>query len=280
MTVSTFVQESRRGELATLIIDNALGRAEIALFGAHVLSFTPHHDNRQRLWLSPHADLSGKKPIRGGVPLCWPWFSNDHGREQGELPSHGFLRSQIWSLTDTEQKDETTTVTLTPDHTRSDGFDYSADVTLTVTVGRELEVALTTTNTGKEAFTFNAALHTYFNVDNIAETRLEGLTGKYKDKVSNWAEVETPSPYTFSRETDRIHLDKAEQTTLCMNAHQTLIRHYGHDSIVVWNPWGSAASISDMDAFGYKHMLCVETAITQGAVLQPLDSRTLKQIVA
>jgi len=280
MTVSTFVQESQRGDLTTLIVDNALGRAEIALFGAHILSFTPHHDNRQRLWLSPHADFSGKKPIRGGVPLCWPWFSNDHGREVGELPAHGFLRNQVWQLTDTQHEDDATTITLTPSFTSAEGFDFAVEVKLTVTVGRELTVALTTTNTDTSAFTFNAALHTYFNVDNIAEATLEGLTGVYKDKVANWTEIDTPTPYRFSGETDRIHLVAAEQTTIAMNESATHIKHHGHDSIVVWNPWGSAASISDMDAFGYKHMLCVETAITQGAELEPGQSRTLTQIIA
>lgn len=280
MTVSTFLQKSSRGSIETLVVDNALGRAEIALFGGHVIAFTPHHDNRQRLWLSPVADLTGKKPIRGGIPVCWPWFSDDHGRAKGELPSHGFLRNQVWQLVETQQNEDKTTVILSPPVTSGEGFGFKTDVALHITVGRELCVSLVTKNTDIKQFTFNAALHTYFQVDNVSKTELLGLSGNYKDKLSNWQETPTPSPYVFSGETDRIHLNPVADNIISTSGTSTLVKHQGHDSIVVWNPWRSAASIADMDAFGYKHMLCVETAITQGVVLNPGDSRALTQIIA
>lgn len=280
MTVSNFVQQSHRSELATLIVDNPLGRAEIAFFGAHVLSFTPHHDNRQRLWLSPHADLTGSKPIRGGIPICWPWFSDNHGQQQNQLPSHGFLRNQVWKHTKTEQQSERTVLTFEPGFCQAKGFDFSVRVSLTITVGRTLEVALNTTNKDRRQFNLGCALHSYFSVDNIAQTQLTGLSGPYRDKLNDWQETNTPSPYMFNQETDRIHLCQASETNIVCGNNNTSITHAGHDSVVVWNPWGTAASMSDMDAFGYKHMLCVETALTQGLILEPEHSHTLTQIIA
>ena len=266
-----------------ITVTNASATCRISLFGGHVLSFIPTRDNRDRLWVSPVAVLDGGRPIRGGVPVCWPWFSDDHGRDKGDLPSHGFLRTQMWQLSKYDCDGSTSVLRLTPGSTSGPGFDYLCDVELWVTVAEQLTISLVTTNTESEqAFTFNCALHTYFDVENISAVTLNGLSGDYKDKLDHWAVKTTPVPYTFSGETDRIHLCAPSSLSIEQEDGSTLINidSKGHDSVVVWNPWQGAASMSDMDAFGYKQMLCVESAVTQGVTLSPNESHTLSQIIA
>ncbi|MEG3768236.1 D-hexose-6-phosphate mutarotase [Alteromonas sp. 14N.309.X.WAT.G.H12] len=263
-----------------LNVDNAFGTCRISLFGAHVLSYTPKTDNKNRLWLSPHAYLNGERPIRGGIPICWPWFSDDHGQEKGALPSHGFLRTQVWQIQSTEETDEGTYIVLSPSYSRGEGFEYDCNVSYEILVGQHLSVTLQTQNSGVIPFTFNGAMHTYFAVPDITQTVIAGIEGEYKDKLESWAMKPSPERYIIEGETDRIHQFPSPEVTIIDNGSPlTRITSLGHDSLVVWNPWQGAASIADMDAFGFKHMLCVETAITNGITLAPGEAYGITQIV-
>lgn len=274
------VSLSESNGLSFVNIENEFASAKISLFGGHVLSFIPAADNKERLWVSPHAYLNGERPIRGGIPICWPWFANDHGRDDGELPSHGFLRTQVWKLVNSTEDSKGTTVELAPSFTRAEGFEYDCSVTLRVHVGENLQVSLETENTGVIPFSFNTALHTYFHVENIKHTELKGISGDYKDKLDDWAVKPTPAPYTIDAETDRIHLSAVKQTTIAVDDKDfTEVLSQGNDSLVVWNPWQSAASISDMDPFGYNHMVCVESSVTKGLELAPGEKAELVQTV-
>lgn len=271
---------SESNGLTFLEIDNNKATAKVSLFGGHVLSFVPKSDGKERLWVSPHAYLNGERPIRGGVPVCWPWFSDDHGQEKGALPAHGFLRTQVWKLVDSQDTEEGTSITLRPSFTRAQGFEYDCNVTLQLIVGDTLSMSLITENTGTVPFKYNCALHSYFHVDHINHTELQGIDGDYKDKLEDWQIKPSPTPYTISGETDRIHLSAVKNTTIRVeDSAFTDVNSEGNDSLVVWNPWLSAASISDMDPFGYKHMICVETSLTQGKTLEPGESHTLTQVV-
>ncbi|APD90246.1 D-hexose-6-phosphate mutarotase [Alteromonas mediterranea] len=274
------VTVSESNGLTFLDVDNALATARISLFGGHILSYVPKSDDKERLWVSPHAYLNGERPIRGGIPVCWPWFSDDHGREKGALPSHGFLRTQVWKLIDSKDDDSGTTIELSPSFTRADGFENECNVSMVIKVGNTMDVSLITENTGVAPFEFNCALHTYFHVDHIQHTLISGIEGQYKDKLDNWALKATPTPYAITGETDRIHLAPIKTADIEVDGNAfTQVVSEGNDSLVVWNPWQSAASISDMDPFGYKHMLCVETSLTQGKTLAPSECHTLKQTI-
>ncbi|RDV26152.1 D-hexose-6-phosphate mutarotase [Alteromonas aestuariivivens] len=280
MPIANTISIEESGGVSFLLIDNPLCSAKISLYGGHLLSYVPKSDGRERLWLSPMAYLNGERPIRGGVPVCWPWFSDNHGKQKGELPSHGYLRTQTWKVTESDESEKGTRVVLSPTFTRGTGFEYDCSVQLEFVLGDVCSITLRTSNTGVVAFTFNCALHTYFNVPNIDKASLLGLTGDYKDKTDNWAVKPTPSPYRFSGETDRIHLSPCPRVSILDNDEfLTDVESRGHDSIVVWNPWHGAASIGDMDAFGYKHMVCVETAYTGGKELQPGETHSLTQII-
>ncbi|MCW8092072.1 D-hexose-6-phosphate mutarotase [Alteromonas sp. ASW11-130] len=281
MSIAPSITIQETSGITFLNVDNTFAIAQISLYGGHVLSYIPKSDNIERLWLSPHAHMSGEKPIRGGIPICWPWFSDDHGREKGELPAHGFLRSQVWQLKSSEDTDKGTVVLLTPTFSRADGFEYDCEVILEIIVGESLTVNLSTRNTGIVPFTFNTAFHSYFEVPDINHIELRGLQGSYRDKTDSFSIKDTPEPYRFNQETDRIHDHAAKEISLFNKDKKlTQIHSSGHDSVVVWNPWQSAASISDMDAFGFKQMICVETAITSGKEVLPDECHILTQVIS
>ncbi|MES2605384.1 MAG: D-hexose-6-phosphate mutarotase [Pseudomonadota bacterium] len=266
-------------KVTVLQIDNALASARISLFGGQVLSFCPRHDKRERLFLSSKALLDGSKSIRGGIPICWPWFGAYKGRQTG-LPSHGYARTRRWDVVDINDTTDGTEVLLEMEDTSGAGFNGTAQVQALITVGRALTVALYTTNQGSEPFELGAALHTYFAIDDIAQTTLQGLSGTYSDKTRNWAMLDTPTPYPFTAETDRIHLTSAPKVEIASNNAVTGVVSSGHDSVVVWNPWADGSkAFADLEADDYRRFVCVETALTQGYKLAPGERHCLQQTI-
>lgn len=273
-----------REKLQILQINNSYAQAEIALFGAHLISFKPKHDQRERLWLSNAAKLDGLHAIRGGVPICWPWFGdhklkNTDAEYQG-LASHGYVRTQDWKIVQCSDHKSGTKIVLKPTTSLGAGFSGKAELSLTLDIGEQCSITLLTENTGDSNLTYTCALHTYFAIGNINDCLLEGLSGDYQDKTRGMQNFDTPSHYTFSEETDRVHLCQAKQVII-NDANSTITVHsLGHDSVVVWNPWiDKSISMQDMSDNGYLTMVCVETAITQGQTVAARDSHTLEQII-
>lgn len=262
--------------IETLEIDNAHATASISLWGAHLLSFKPKHDNRERLFKSEKIVLDGSKSLRAGIPVCWPWFARKEGFQM-----HGYVRKRPWQLLSATENSDYTEIVLAPFDTEGEGFDGTADLSLTVQIGKRLSVTLTTTNSGKDAFEFNAALHTYFLVDDINDAELKGLSGTYSDKTRDWVMLETPEPYRFTEETDRIHLKPVKNVSIVQPTSEIDIESAGHDSVVVWNPWiENSSNMIDMGPQAYLKMVCVETAVTQGVKLPPKLSHKLTQIIS
>lgn len=279
MLISATTERRLSPQLTCLDIENAHATASISLLGGQVLAFKPQHDLRERLFVSERALWDGSKPVRGGVPVCWPWFGAH--QENAAHPAHGFVRTRPWTLVSCEDIDGHTRLILEAGNTAHPGFAGSAALTLEVLVSRELTMKLHTRNTGSTACTLTMALHTYFMVADVRACVLEGLRGTYSDKTRNWALLETPAPYRFNAETDRIHLHAAQELRIVEPHSATTIRSTGHDSIVVWNPWSSGVgSFTDMATDGWMRMLCVETAVTQGLKLAPGQTHTLTQTIA
>ena len=273
------IRERKASEVVTVLeIENAHATASISLFGAQVLSFKPKHDGRERLFLSTKARWDGSKSIRGGIPVCWPWFGAHSEAEK--YPAHGYVRTRQWQLLSAEDTDSATLLRFGIDDTKGPGFNGGAALTLEVQLGRELSITLTTANTGSETFNLGCALHSYFSVSAISSVRLEGLQGKYSDKTRNWARFSTPVRYSFAEETDRIHFNAAPVVTIVEPASSTQVHSRGHDSLVVWNPWEeNARKLPDMADDDFKYMLCVETALTQGFSLGPNEVHSLTQTI-
>ncbi len=241
----------------------------------------PNRDGRERLFLSSKALLDGSKSIRGGVPVCWPWFGawrgagNAHG-----MPAHGYARTRNWQLVSLVDYIDGTEVVLELPDTNGPGFDGSAQLKLVINVGEKLDLQLVTTNQGTQPFSLGAALHSYFAIDDIGSTTLHGLSGTYSDKTLNWAMLPTPSPYRFAAETDRIHLQAATVAEIVGGHHTTIVESAGHDSVVVWNPWENGSkAFADLTADDYRRFVCVETALTQGFTLEPGQQHCLRQTV-
>lgn len=245
-------------------VTTAFSTALIALQGAHVMTWQPI-GQAPAIWLSPQAKFAPGKSIRGGVPLCWPWFG-PHASEPG-YPGHGFARTIPWQLLEARQlPDGRAHLEFAPvmNDAACTQWPHASAVRYTVIVGQELDVALTTTNTGGISFELGQALHTYFEIGDIREASVVGLAGcAYIDKVDGGQRKHQEGAVRFGGETDRVYLG----TTGCCEIRDPvlgrtlLVTSTGSRSTVVWNPWTEkAGKMGDFGDEGYLHMVCVETA--------------------
>jgi D-hexose-6-phosphate mutarotase len=243
-------------------ITNAGGTAEIALQGAQVLTWAPA-GQPQVVWLSPEAKFVAGKSLRGGAPVCWPWFGPHPSDAQ--KPAHGFARNLDWQVVASERVPEGTRLVLgfLPGEAQSGLWPYRGELELAVTVGERLGLALTTRNSGNVPITITQALHTYFHVGDIAAARVEGLDGcEYIDKVDGGARRHQAGAVQIGGEVDRVYLGCPGEAVIVDDALRRRIRigKSGSRSYVVWNPWAEkGAKFGDMGDDGYRQMLCVET---------------------
>jgi D-hexose-6-phosphate mutarotase len=244
-------------------IENSLASARLALQGAHLLEWRPRSTSLPVVWYSPKAQLLEGKPPHSGAPVCWPWFGMHPGAP--DFPAHGFARSQPWEVIATDNENGATRLTLRllPHPETHLQWSHSSLLTLDVIVGETLHMTLTTTNTGDEAFEITEALHTYFQVADIAHVRVLGLEDcSYLDKVENFAKKEQVGSVTFSGETDRVYVDTAAECIIEDPGLRRRIRvaKSGSATTVVWTPWrDKAAGMSDVGE-EWPHMVCVESA--------------------
>lgn len=247
-------------------IDNAQATASLCLQGAHLMTWRPKSQAEPVVWLSRDAKLAMGKSIRGGAPVCWPWFG-PHASESG-FPGHGFARTVPWKVVESgTEPDGATRLTLRltgSDKTKAQ-WPQACALDLTVIVGETLRMELTTENSGAEAFVIGEALHTYFRIGDIGAARVTGLEGcDYWDKVGGSTLRKQDGAITFSGETDRVYIDTAaecviEDGRLKRRIH---IAKSGSLSTVVWTPWTEKANkMGDMgQPDGWREMVCVESA--------------------
>lgn len=255
------------------------GTMEVALQGAQLLFWTPK-DQAPVVWLSPQAQFKKGKSLRGGSPVCWPWFGPHP--ENTSLPGHGFARNLEWRISETSRLRDAIRITMVfePGEEQQKNWPHYAQLTLSITMGEVLEMALTTNNQGETPFTITQALHTYFHVGDIAKVQVEGLEGKaYIDKVDEEAQRNQQGALSIDQEVDRIYLDCPEDLVIVDEALKRSIRiaRQGSNSAVVWNPWADkGAAFGDMGEEGYRNMLCVETtnAAKDTVTLKPGESFT------
>jgi glucose-6-phosphate 1-epimerase len=218
------------------------------------------------VWLSRDAKLAAGKSIRGGAPVCWPWFGA-HSTESG-FPGHGFARTVPWRVIESgTEPDGATRLTLrlvASDKTRVQ-WPHDCNVDLTVIAGETLRMEITTENTGSTDFVIGEALHTYFQIGDIGAVRVSGLEGcEYWDKVGGSSLRVQDGAIGFPAETDRVYINTAAE---CVIHDDKLKRRIhvaksGSMSTVVWTPWAEkAGKMGDMgQPDGWREMLCVESA--------------------
>ncbi len=257
--------------LPCLLIQRPECEAVVSLYGGHLLHFTPR-GQAPWLWLSQDALLDGQHAIRGGIPVCWPWFGPSPERVGAGKPQHGFARNKTWQLDGISEDADSTLIhlSLSDDAETRALWPFAFELQLDIKVGRELTLQLTCCNTGDQPFTYSGALHTYFNIAEVSQVSLAGLPHNYLDKLAHFAPVNSDH-FALDRAMDRVYLQEDARLSLS-TGHQTLqLEHRHSNASVVWNPWQEgAAKMGDFDDAGWQHMLCVEPAITEDAPITVL----------
>ena len=228
---------------------------KVALHGAHVMSWCPE-SAEEVLYLSPDAVYREGKAVRGGIPLCWPWF-NAHPSAP-DLPSHGLVRNQFWELESTDA-----TVAGVVAKFRRDCAQWSAIAT--ISMGSSLEVAIQSINLADDPLMVSGALHSYISVGDVREITIKGLEETdYLDTVGDHTIRHQNGVIRIEQEVDRYY-DSAGSVRLedPVKKRTILIEKNASPSTVIWNPWTEkAAALSDLPNDGYLKFACIEAAIT------------------
>ena len=256
-----------RNELPRVLVNTPQAMGEVYLHGAHLTAWQPA-GAAPVIWLSRDSVFEAHKPIRGGVPICFPWFAA-HATDSA-APMHGFARLAEWHLADAtsaggavhlsfvlaDEDDETSGKPAWPHRFRAE---------FRVSLGETLGMALDVSNPGDAPLSYEAALHTYFVVGDIRHVTVTGLTGTdYLDKVEGLVRKrQGDAPIAFAGETDRIYLD----TEATVVIHDPVLKRRidvaksGSYSTIIWNPWiDRARALPDFGDDQWTEMVCIETA--------------------
>ncbi|MDW8261796.1 MAG: D-hexose-6-phosphate mutarotase [Phycisphaerales bacterium] len=244
------------GGLPTIVIHNPSASAEVYCLGATVTHYAPK-GHEPILFVSQKSHFQEGKAIRGGIPICWPWFGpkpDDPG-----APQHGLVRSRLWQVDAIRPIDDLRTelqLSIRVGDLAASCF---------VRVGPELQVSLRSENLGTTTARLEEALHTYLRVGDSRQVRIEGLAGvDYIDKVAGQArKQQPPEPVTFVAETDRVYLNTESPCVLIdpVLRRRITIDKSGSRSTVVWNPWiDKSRTLTDFGDEEWQQMCCIETA--------------------
>ena len=254
-----------------------------------MLTWHPKSQQEPVLWVSKLAQYEQGKAIRGGVPICWPWFgahpSDNH------LPGHGFARVVPWEVASTNiDASGILEVVLTLSESdiaaklRPSDWPASVALSVRIRIGEELEVSLTTTNNSDREIRFTEGLHTYFHVSDIEHVRVLGLDEReYVDLTDGNQRRQQSGPIVFEGELGRIFVN-CDKTSVIEDrklGRTIRVAGAGSQSIAVWNPWLETASkMSDLGSEGWRSMVCVETANALENILfiQPGQNHTTTAI--
>ncbi len=262
---TTLSFRSGEGGIPVMEIGNQQASAAISLQGAHVLSWSPA-GQQDLIWVSDDASFAIGKSVRGGIPICWPWFgAHDH---QANYPAHGFARTVMWQVTGTEALSaEITQITFKLETEQLDQpiqamWPWPTTLEYRITISDTLTLELISTNHSDETFTIGQALHTYFRVDDVSKTLVTGLEGKdYLDKTDDFKRKTQSGAIHIASEVDRVYLNTDNDVVIDDQQRKVHISKQGSHSTVVWNPWQFVANkMGDLGQDGYLNMLCVESA--------------------
>jgi glucose-6-phosphate 1-epimerase len=248
------------GGRSAITLEGAGGRVVIATTGAQVLSWLTA--NGDVLWTASYPEFKANKPVRGGVPVVFPWFGA-HATD-ADLPQHGFARTAEWRVSSTADGPAVVLSTRDDEATRA-MWPHAFALELSIALADELRLVLTVENPGDAPFTFEQALHSYFSVGDVREASVHGLEGvpfveHATDGEANW---DAAQPLCFRAETDRVFQGTPDELTLHAPRLRRRIRLRSENarSAIVWNPWPvKTARLSQMDADDWRRFCCIETA--------------------
>ncbi len=255
-------------DLPCLKLQSGEASAVVSLYGGQVLSYQPAPDN-ELLWVSSKAQWHNGAAIRGGVPVCWPWFGPADSKikpQHQALPNHGLVRNRLWQLQHSETNASASCVSLTIAVNDVPTALWPQATAAQQTVVLRLIVTLNASQLSMQLSCATplyqqAALHSYFQVGDITQSLVTGLSQHYFDKVAATEQHGAGSEARFSEETDRIYYRTAQQLQLLDDKLQLSIEQQGHDASIIWNPWQQKSrELPDMADEGFTEFVCVETA--------------------
>ena len=252
------------GGLDILVINNTHAAAVVSLDGAHVMSYRPH-GCQEVLWVSPGSAYELSNAMRGGIPVCWPWFAN-HPEDPNRMPIHGIVRTQRFNMIAARVLDDGgTQVCLTIGDTPATQalWPYAFRLEVVITVGTFLRVEWTAHNPGSQPYQYTGALHPYFAVSNVCDLALRGLEGTdYLDKYDENRRKHQDGPVRFPSSTDNVYLSTTSDMAIEDPGFRRTIHLRKHNSrtSVVWNPGLDDAAMPDVGAGQHPYFVCVEAA--------------------
>ena len=254
--------ESQGSGLPLLVVETAVCSAVISLQGAHLLEFKTTHGD-PLLWISPNCDFTPGTALRGGVPLCLPWFGVN--QQDPTKPKHGFARNQFWELGEAHlQGDGSVELEFLYQSDANNLFAYDFSAEIRMTLGESARIELTINNTDTEDFACSWAMHNYHRVSSLAAVRVSGLAGRdYLDNLEGYAQKHQSGEVDFPGPVDRVY-PGIENPVVIEGSPCIEITHHNCPSVVTWNPGVEAAGkIADIGAGNEQFYICVE----RGAVL-------------
>ncbi|MBN8459238.1 MAG: D-hexose-6-phosphate mutarotase [Verrucomicrobia bacterium] len=259
--------------MVRLVVETPLASGHLYLHGAHVAHFQPagHH---QTLFMSARSQWARHKPIRGGIPLCLPWFGANPA--DPSAPMHGIARLTEWSLVSaTANAAGEIVATLAMDSATNPPYPcpHPFKAIFTAVFGTTLTVSLEIENTGADTMPVSEALHTYLTVGDVRQVSIRGLAGcSFFDRLDDArTKTEGEAPITITGETDRVYLDTDADVVVSDPSlgREITVSKRGSASTVVWNPWiAKAAAMPDFGDDEWPGMLCIETANALGNAYQ------------
>jgi glucose-6-phosphate 1-epimerase len=261
-----------------LDIQHPRASGRIALNGGHVMEWMPE-GAQPVLYMSAEAVLEPGKAIRGGIPICWPWFGP---HSDASKPAHGLVRTLMWEFDRARESEEAVDLVLklTDSEASRSLWPHAFEARLHIRMGLELEVGLELVNTDRNSWSMSGALHTYLNVGDVRDCSIHGLHGtQYVESRLSAEKRPQHGAILIDQEVDRLYASDA-----AVIVHDTLfqrelrIEKSGSLSTVVWNPWiEKSKRLSDLPDEAYPEFVCVETANAgeDTITLQPGESHLL-----
>ncbi|QLC73205.1 D-hexose-6-phosphate mutarotase [Pseudomonas sp. LPB0260] len=268
------VERIEMGALTCWRIRHADAELLVAQQGAQLLSYQ-RDGERPLIWLSEQAAYESGRSVRGGVPVCWPWFGDLRRNPQAVqamhtggnlMPSHGLVRDLEWNLLGIDKRDDGVNLDFAFNSAEQPlpNWPQAAELKLRIRLDQHLHLDLVSRNLGDAPLALSQALHSYFAVGDVRQAQVEGLQGcRYIDTLDDWTERQQLDPLRFAGETDRIYLDTPAQLSILDPVWQRRIqlRSSGSRSAVLWNPWTDKAQrLSQFASDAWQGMLCIEHA--------------------
>ncbi len=255
------------------------------LHGAQVTSWAPA-GAEEVIFLSHHTHWEQGKAIRGGIPICFPWFRGK--ADNLHAPAHGVVRTKMWDLESIEQDADAVSVSMStasdPDSRRLWPGEFR--LLQRATFGKELKLEFTVSNTGTSPFRFEEALHTYYKVGDVRQVRIRGLDGvTYLDNTDGNRRKNQQGDAVIGAPTDNAYMNTAAGLQLLdpvLNRQVQIAKQNSHTT-VTWNPWAEGArALSDLGEDEWEHMVCVEASnILDNAIeLAPSETHTITVTMA